>query len=61
MTLNLLPKFSVMNAAAKEPSNKDTSLDIFFRHIETTANIASPAPTLSTTLSVKAGHLNVSF
>ena len=52
----LLPIFSTALAPANEPKNNAKSSGILiFKHKEITANIVSPAPTLSTTLFAKAG------
>ena len=53
----LLPKFSTDCAAAIDDINKDKSSSIlFFKQIDITECITSPAPTLSTILFPKAGQ-----
>ena len=49
-------------APAKEPTNNDNSPGIFnFKHNDIIESIVSPAPTLSITFYVKAGHCIILF
>ena len=61
MTLSSLkpvPIFATICAPARFPINNDKSSGIFAaKHNETIARNVSPAPTLSTILSAKAGQL----
>ena len=53
----LLPIVSTDCAAAKEATNSEKFLSkLFFKHNDTAANIASPAPTLSTIFDAKAAE-----
>ena len=54
---DLLAKFSIECAAAKEPKNKDNSSSIpSFKHKDITANIVSPEPILSIIFDANAGQ-----
>ena len=53
----LFPIISTERPPTIDPKNRDKSFGILFmRHNESKVNIASPAPTLSTTFFAKAGQ-----